>query len=58
MKTLYQQISAKFLSKLAEHKEIDERKIVQLRLLFDSGKRLKAEDLVRIFSGADADQIK
>lgn len=58
MNTLYQRISEKFLSKLAEAKEIDEKKIDQLRVLFTDAKRLKAEDLVKIFSGADADQIK
>ncbi len=58
MKTLYQQISEKFLSKLATAKDFDEKKIGQLRVLFTDGKRLKAEDLVKIFSGADADQIK
>jgi hypothetical protein len=58
MKTLYQQISEKFLSRLTEAKEIDEKKIGQLRVLFTDGKRLKAEDLVNIFSGTNADQIK
>ena len=58
MKTLYQQIAEKFLSRLAEAKEIDEKKIDQLRVLFINGKRLKAEELVKVFSGADADQIK
>ena len=58
MTTLYQQINEKFLSKLADVKEIDQKKIGQLRVLFAEGKRLKAEDLVKIFSGADAEQIK
>jgi len=58
MKTLFQQIGEKFLSRLAEAKEIDEKKIAQLRVLFTDGKRLKAEELVKIFSGADADRIK
>jgi hypothetical protein len=58
MTTLYHQISEKFLSKLAEAKEIDRKRVGQLRVLFTDGKRLKAEDIVKIFSGADADQIK
>jgi hypothetical protein len=58
MTTLYQQISEKFLSKLAEAKEIDQKKVDQLQVLFAESKKLKAEDLVKIFSGAEADQIK
>ncbi len=48
----------KFLSKLAESKTIDQKKIDQLRILFADSKKLKPEELVKVFSNADADQIK
>jgi hypothetical protein len=50
MVTLQQQIATKFLAKLAESKDVDQEKIDQLRTLLVDGKKVKAEDLVRIFS--------
>jgi hypothetical protein len=58
MTTLYQQISEKFLARLASAKDIDARTVEQLRVLFADSKKLKADDLVKIFSGADAHEIK
>jgi hypothetical protein len=50
MVTLQQQIAKKFLAKLSESKDVDKEKIDQLRTLLADGKKVKAEDLVRIFS--------
>jgi hypothetical protein len=47
MVTLQQQIAKTFLAKLSESKDVDKEKIDQLR---KDGKKVKAEDLVRIFS--------
>jgi hypothetical protein len=50
MVTLQQQIAEKFLTKLSESKDLDKEKIDQLRILLAEGKKVKAEDLVKIFS--------
>jgi hypothetical protein len=50
MATLQQQIAEKFLTKLAESKTVDAEKIDQLRKLLAESKKLKADDLVKIFS--------
>jgi hypothetical protein len=50
MATLQQQIAEKFLAKLAESKDVDATKIGQLKALLADGKKLKAEDLVKVFS--------
>lgn len=50
MPTLQQQIAEKFLRRLAERKDLDSQIIGQLRSLLSDGKKLKADDLVKIFS--------
>jgi len=50
MATLQQEIAEKFLAKLSESKQVDAEIIDQLRTLFAEHKRLKADDLVSIFS--------
>jgi hypothetical protein len=50
MVTLQQQIAEKFLTKLSGSKDLDKEKIDQLRILLVEGKKVKAEDLVEIFS--------
>lgn len=50
MMTLQQQIAAKFFSKLSECKDLDEEKLNQLKKLLADGKKVKAEDLVKLFS--------
>lgn len=50
MATLQQQIAEQFLAKLAESKDVDAEKIDQLRKLLADGKKLKADDLVKLFS--------
>jgi hypothetical protein len=49
MATLQQQIAEKFLAKLAESKDVDAEKCDQLRSLLADSKRLKADELVKIF---------
>jgi hypothetical protein len=48
--TLQQQITEKFLIKLAESKKLDAEKIEQLRTLITENKKVKASDFVKIFS--------
>ena len=50
MATLQQQITEKFLIKLAESKKLDAEKIKQLRTLITENKKVKANDFVKIFS--------
>jgi hypothetical protein len=50
MVTLQQQIAEKFVTKLSGSKDLDKEKIDQLRILLVEGKKVKAEDLVEIFS--------
>jgi hypothetical protein len=50
MATLQQKIAEKFLAKLAESKKVDTDKIDQLRTLLADGKKLKAEEFVKVFS--------
>lgn len=50
MATLQQQIAEKFLAKLTESKKVDAEKIEQLRKLITENKKVKATDLVKIFS--------
>jgi hypothetical protein len=49
MPTLQQQIAEKFLGKLAESENVDDAKIKQLRILLADSKKLKADDLVKVF---------
>ena len=50
MATLQKQIADKFLSKLEESHDLDVQKIEQLRTLLANTKKLKADDLVKVFS--------
>ena len=50
MATLQQQIAEKFLATLAESKEVGPEKVVQLRDLLGAGKKLKVDDLVKVFT--------
>ena len=50
MATLQKQIADKFLAKLKESKDLDAEKIDQLRTLLGDTKKLKADDLVKVFS--------
>ena len=50
MTTVPKQIAERFLEKLAETKAVDGEQIEKIRDLLMEGKKLKAEDLVKIFS--------
>ncbi len=50
MATLQKQIAEQFLAKLAESKDLDAERIDQLRKLLADSKKLKADDLVKLFS--------
>jgi hypothetical protein len=58
MATLYERIEEKFLAELEKSKDVSAKKIEALRPLFADGKKLKADDLVRIFTSADDDEVK
>ena len=50
MATLPQQIAEKFLVKLSESSDIDAQMIEELRSLFAAESKLRAADLVKVFS--------
>jgi hypothetical protein len=50
MAALQQQIAEKFLTKLSESKDVDAAKIGQLKALLADGRKVKAHDLIRIFT--------
>jgi hypothetical protein len=56
--TLQAIISDKFFAKLSNSDEIDAPKIEQLRTLFATGKKLKADDLVKTFSLPPGSDLK
>jgi hypothetical protein len=58
MATLQKQIADKFLARLAESKDVDAEKIGQLRTLFADTRKLKADDLVKIFSQPAGGELK
>jgi hypothetical protein len=58
MKTLYQQIGDKFLVELQNSTDVDPRMLEALKPLFTEGKKLKPDDLVKIFTSADKDEVK
>ncbi len=50
MASIQQQIRDSFLTKLAESAAVDTDKIPKLRELMCSGRKLKADDIVKLFS--------
>ena len=58
MPTLQQQIADKFLAKLAESCTLDAERTEQLRVLLASKKKVKADDLVKLFSAPVGGDIK
>jgi hypothetical protein len=58
MPTLQQQISEKFLNKLAESDEVDAAKIEKLKLLLSDNKKVTAEDFVKIFTTPAGEDLK
>ena len=58
MPTLQQKIVEKFLGQLAESKAMDAERIEQLRILIADSKKLKADDLVKLFSQPAGGDLK
>jgi hypothetical protein len=58
MPTLQQQIAAKFLASLSATKTLDDEKIDQLRTLLASGKKLKTDELVKLFAEPSGGDVK
>jgi len=58
MSTLQNQIAEKFLTKLAESKDMDSETVDQLRTLLTSARKLKADELVRTFQKPGGGDIK
>ena len=58
MNTLYQQIGEKFLAALESSKDVSPKRLGALRSLLADGKKLKPDDLVRIFTSAEDDEVK
>jgi hypothetical protein len=58
MPTLQQQIADKFLAELAKSTEVSGEKIERLRSVLSAAKKLKADDLVKIFTEPDQGDVK
>ena len=57
MATIQQKIRDAFLARLTESGAVDAQKIEQLRGLLDSGKKLKPDDIVKLFSSPAGDGL-
>jgi hypothetical protein len=55
--TIQQHIRDTFLTKLATSGSVDARKIDKLRELMGDGKKLKPDDVVRLFSSPAGDNL-
>lgn len=58
MPTLPQEIATQFLANLSTTGKVDATTIEHLRVILADGKKIKAEDLVRIFSRPVGGDIK
>ncbi len=58
MATLQQTIAKKFLDNLSGSDAVNADQIEQLRKLLADGKKVKAEDLVKIFTAAEDGDVK
>jgi hypothetical protein len=58
MPTLQQQVADKFLTRLAESGALDSDRIDQLRTLLTGNKKIKADDLVKLFSEPAGNDVK
>jgi hypothetical protein len=58
MATLQHTIAKKFLAKLSKPPDEDAAKIDQLKALLANGKKVKAEELVKIFSLPAGGELK
>ena len=58
MSTLQQSIAEKFLAKLAQSKDLHSETIDQLRVLMATGKKPKADEIVKLFQHPGGGDIK
>ena len=58
MPTLQQSIAEKFLAKLAQSKDLHSETIDQLRVLMATGKKPKADEIVKLFQHPGGGDIK
>jgi hypothetical protein len=58
MPTLQQQVADKFLARLSKSGVLDTDKVDQLRTLVTGNKKIKADDLVKLFSQPVGDDVK
>jgi hypothetical protein len=58
MPTLQQLITEKFVSRLKVGKGLEEHALKQLSDLFCAGKKIKADDLVKIFTSPPGGEVK
>ncbi|MET4279999.1 MULTISPECIES: hypothetical protein [unclassified Bradyrhizobium] len=57
MPTLQAIIASKYFERLRQSKDVDAEKIAQLEELFASGKKIKADELVKVFSAPAGNDI-
>ncbi|HJZ69425.1 MAG TPA: hypothetical protein VKF81_14980 [Blastocatellia bacterium] len=57
MPTLKQKIAETFFARISKSKEVDAGKIAQLKALFAEAKKVKAEELVKIFTLPDGGDL-
>lgn len=57
MATIQQKIREAFLARLTESGSVDANKVEQLRALMDSGKKLKPDEIVKLFSSPADDGL-
>jgi hypothetical protein len=58
MPTLQQQVADKFLERLSESGALDTDRIDQFRTLLDGNKKIRADDLVKLFSQPLGNDVK
>ena len=57
MVTLQQTIAEKFLASLATSDAVNAKQIEQLRDLINDGKKVKADDIVKIFTAGEGGDV-
>jgi hypothetical protein len=58
MATLQQQIANKFIVRLADANALDETALEQLRAYLADGKKVRPDDLVKIFTSPTSGDVK
>jgi hypothetical protein len=58
MPTLQQLIAEKFLDRLKEGSELDEQALKHLGDLFGAGNKIKADDLVKVFTSPPGEEVQ